>query len=136
MLLFPCGSVSKESTSNAGHLGSIPGSGISFGEGNGYPLWYSWCSVLRLKSCYGASFVAQLVKNPPAMWETWVYPWVRRMPWRRKWLPTSVFLVFTIKSKKIVMAHEKKTTVQGHCARASTHQSGMATTPALQSLFD
>ena len=39
----------------------IPGSGRSAGEGIGYPLRYSW-----------ASLVAQLVKNPPAMQETWV----------------------------------------------------------------
>ena len=39
----------------------IPGSGRCAGEGIGYPLQYSW-----------ASLVAQLVKNPPAMWETWV----------------------------------------------------------------
>ena len=39
----------------------IPGSGRSAGEGIGYPLQYSW-----------ASLVAQLVKNPPAMRETWV----------------------------------------------------------------
>ena len=39
----------------------IPGSGSSTGEGIGYPLQYSW-----------ASLVVQLVKNPPAMWETWV----------------------------------------------------------------
>ena len=39
----------------------IPGSGRSAGEGIGYPLQYSW-----------ASLVAQLVKNLPAMWETWV----------------------------------------------------------------
>ena len=39
----------------------IPGSGRSPGEGVGYPLQYSW-----------ASLVAQLVKNPPAMWEAWV----------------------------------------------------------------
>ena len=39
----------------------IPGSGRSTGEGIGYPLQYSW-----------ASPVAQLVKNLPAMWETWV----------------------------------------------------------------
>ena len=38
-----------------------PGLGRSGGEGIGYPLQYSW-----------ASLVAQLVKNPPAMWETWV----------------------------------------------------------------
>ena len=41
--------------------GSIPGSGRSAGEGIGYPLQYSW-----------ASLVAQLVKNPPTMQETWV----------------------------------------------------------------
>ena len=39
----------------------IPGLGRSSGEGIGYPLEYSW-----------ASLVAQLVKNPPAMRETWV----------------------------------------------------------------
>ena len=39
----------------------IPGSGRSTGEGIGYPVQYSW-----------ASLVAQLVKNPPAMQETWV----------------------------------------------------------------
>ena len=51
----------KESTCNAGDPGSIPGSGRSPGEGMGYPLQYSW-----------ASLVAQLVKNQPAMWEIWV----------------------------------------------------------------
>ena len=39
---FPCGSVGKESTCNVGHLGSIPGSGRSPGEGNSYPLQYSF----------------------------------------------------------------------------------------------
>ena len=39
----------------------IPGSGRSTGEGIGYPLQYSW-----------ASLVAQLVKNPLEMWETGV----------------------------------------------------------------
>ena len=58
---FPSGSDSKESTCNAGDLGSIPGSGRSAGEGIGYPCQYSW-----------ASLVSQLVKTPPAMWETWV----------------------------------------------------------------
>ena len=54
-------SVGKESTCNAGDPSSIPGSGRSPGEGIGYPLQYSWVSL-----------VAQLVKNPPAMWETGV----------------------------------------------------------------
>ena len=60
-LRFPNSSVGKESTCNAGDPGSIPGSGRSAGEGIGYPLQYSW-----------ASLVFQLVKNPPAMWEAWV----------------------------------------------------------------
>ena len=54
-------SAGKESACNAGGPGSIPGSGRSPGEGIGYPLQYSW-----------ASLVAQTVKNLPAMQETWV----------------------------------------------------------------
>ena len=38
---FPGDSDGKESACNAGDLGSIPGSGRSPGEGNGYPLQYS-----------------------------------------------------------------------------------------------
>ena len=38
---FPCGSAGKESTCNAGDLGSIPGLGRSLGKGKGYPLQYS-----------------------------------------------------------------------------------------------
>ena len=44
-----------------GDLGSIPGSERSPGEGIGYPLQYSWVSL-----------VAQMVKNLPAVLETWV----------------------------------------------------------------
>ena len=40
-LTFPSGSDGKESACNTGDLGSIPGSGRSPGEGNGYPLQYS-----------------------------------------------------------------------------------------------
>ena len=61
LLGFPDSSVGKESAHNAGDPGSIPGSGRSTGEGIGYPLQYSW-----------ASLVAQLVKNLPTMQETWV----------------------------------------------------------------
>ena len=58
---FHDSSVGKDSACNAGDPGLILGSGRSLGEGIGYPLQYSW-----------ASLVAQLVKNSPAMWETWV----------------------------------------------------------------
>ena len=43
---FPDSSVGKESTCNAGDPGSIPGSGRSAGEGIGYPLQYSWASLV------------------------------------------------------------------------------------------
>jgi len=36
--------------------------------------------------------VAQVVKNPPAMQETWFDPWLGKIPWRRAWQPTPVFL--------------------------------------------
>ena len=39
----------------------------------------------------GASLEAQLVKNPTAMWETWVRSWVGKIPWRRERLPIPVF---------------------------------------------
>ena len=54
-------SVGTEFGCNAGDPGSIPGLGRSAGEGIGYSLQYSW-----------ASFVAQLVKNPPTTQEIWV----------------------------------------------------------------
>ena len=58
---FPSSSVGKESACNAGDPGLIPRLGSSPGEEIGYPLQYSW-----------ASLVAQMIKNPPVMWETWV----------------------------------------------------------------
>ena len=39
-------------------------------------------------------FLAQLVKNPPAMQKTWFNSWVRKIPWRRDRLSTPVFLGF------------------------------------------
>ena len=36
--------------------------------------------------------MAQTVKHLPAVWETGFDPWVRKIPWRRKWQPTPVFL--------------------------------------------
>ena len=59
---FSGSSAGKESACNAGDPGLIPGSGRSTGEVLGYPLQYSWYSL-----------VAKLVKNPPAMQETWVW---------------------------------------------------------------
>ena len=55
---FPDSSAGKESAFNAGDPASIPGSGRSPGKGIGYPLQYSWAFLM--------------VKNLPAVWETWV----------------------------------------------------------------
>ena len=60
--------------------GSIPGRGKSPGEGIGHPLQYSWSSL-----------VAQMVKNLPAMQDTWVqslgweYPLVEGMTTHTIW---------------------------------------------------
>ena len=48
-------------SSPAGDPSSIPGLGRSTGEGTGYLLQYSWPSL-----------VTQMVKNPSAVWDTWV----------------------------------------------------------------
>ena len=61
--------VGKECACNTGDSSSTPGSGRSGGEGIGYPLQYSW-----------ASLVAQLVNNPPAMREIWFNPWLGMIP--------------------------------------------------------
>ena len=78
---FPGSSAGKESACNEGEPGLIPRSGRYPGERMGYPLQYSWASLLN-----------QMVKNPPAMRETWV----RSLDWedllRRAWKPSPVFL--------------------------------------------
>ena len=66
---FPGSSAGKESACNTGDTGSITGSGRFPGKGIGYPLQYSWTSL-----------VAQMVKNPPAVRETWVQSLGREDP--------------------------------------------------------
>ena len=61
MLDFPDSSAGKQSVCNTGDPDSISGLESSAREGIGYPLQYSW-----------ASLVAQLVKSLLAVWETWV----------------------------------------------------------------
>ena len=79
-LQFPHSSVGKEPACNAGDPSLIPGSGRSPGEGIVYPLQYSW-----------ASLVAQLVKNPPVVWKTWVQPLSWEDPLEKGKLTTPVF---------------------------------------------
>ena len=99
---------------NAGDIrdsGSIPGSGRSPGEGNGNPLQYSCLGNPRTEEPGGlqstglqrvgrdwsnlactVSLMIQNVKNLPAMLETQVLPWASKIPWRREWISTPVFL--------------------------------------------
>ena len=77
---FPGSSAGKESACNAGDPGSIPGLGRCPGKGIGYPLQYSW-----------ASLVAQTVKNPPACRRPEFNPWVWMIP-REGNVPTPVLL--------------------------------------------
>ena len=62
ILGFSGSSVGKESACSAGDPSSVPELGRFSGEGTGYPLQYSW-----------AFLMAQLVKNPPAIQQTWVW---------------------------------------------------------------
>ena len=64
---------------------SIPGLGRYAGEGIGYPLQYS-----------RASLVAQLVKNMPAIWETWVQSLVWEDPLEKKMATHSSILIWRI----------------------------------------
>ena len=82
---FAGGSVGKESPCKAGDTSSIPGSERSPGEGIGYPLQYSW-----------ASLVAQVVKNPPAMQETWVQSLGWEDPLEKGIATHSIFLAWRI----------------------------------------
>ena len=90
---FPDSSVGKESSCNAGDPSSIPGSGRSPGEGIGYPLLHSWASV-----------VAQMVKNLPAVRETWV----QSMGWGQNMVFESHLLSFNLELKayKFAVAFE------------------------------
>ena len=69
---FPNSSAGKESACNARDPGSVPDLGRSLEEGIGYPLQYSW-----------ASLVAQLVKNPLQCGRPGFDPWAGKIPWRR-----------------------------------------------------
>ena len=95
------GSAGKESACSAGDLGSVPGLGRPPEEGNGNPLQYSGLENFGLGckesdrtewlSLLGAFLIAQLVKNLPAMQETWVRSLGWKDPLGRKRLPTPVF---------------------------------------------
>ena len=77
--VFRDSSVGKESACNAGDPSSIPGSGRSAGEGIGYPLQYSWVSLVT-------QLVICLQCGRPGF-----SPWVGKIPWRGERLRTPEF---------------------------------------------
>ena len=103
---FPGGLDGNESACNDGDLGVISSSERSPGEWKSDILQYScressmgreaWWSLykyhLRIVAIVRASLIAQSVKNPPAVQETWFDSWGRKIYWRRDRLPTPVFL--------------------------------------------
>ena len=78
---FPGSSAGKEFTCNAGDPGLIPGLGRPPGRRIDYPFQYCW-----------ASLVAQVVKNLPAVWETWVQSLGWEDPVEKCMQPPPVFL--------------------------------------------
>ena len=102
---FSGGSDGKESVCNEGHLGLMPGSGRSPGEGNGSPLQLpgelhgqrslvgyiphgitdSWTRLSDTHTFNAPSPGGSVVKNLPGNG-------AGKIPWRKKWQPTPVFL--------------------------------------------
>ena len=115
--VFPDGSAGKESACNADDPRSIPGSGRPTGERIGYPLQYFW-----------ASLVAQLIKNPVAIWETWVpsLGWEealekgkaahsRILVWRSPWTAAcQASLSFTVSQSSLRLTSTKAVTPSHH----------------------
>ena len=105
---------SKESTCNGGDLRPIPGLGRSPGEGNGKPLQYShlensmnrgfWQvtvhgvaesdTVERLSHSHipGSSSSKEPICQCRRHKKLEFNPWVRNIPWKRKWQPTPIYL--------------------------------------------
>ena len=96
---FPHSSVGKESACNAGDPGLIPGSGNSGGEGIGSPFQYSWSSL-----------AAQLVKNLPAMQETWVGSLGGQDPLEKRMATTPVFLPGEFHGQRSLVAYHLRVT--------------------------
>ena len=99
---FPGGSFSKESTCNVGDLGLIPGLGRSPGEGTRYPLQSSGLENSMDCIVHGVAkrqtrlsrfhFTRRDKESICQCRRRGFDPWVREIPWRRKWQPVSVFL--------------------------------------------
>ena len=54
--------------------------------------------------------MAQTIKNLLSMKETQFDPWVRKIPWRKEWLPTPVFLLGEFLGQRSLVGYSP----QGH----------------------
>ena len=52
--------------------------------------------------------MAQVVKRLPAMWEAWFDPWVGKIPWRRRWQPTPIFLPGEFRGLRSLMGYNPR----------------------------
>ena len=126
---FPSDSDGKEPTCNAGDPGSIPGSGISPEEANGYQLQYSCLENPmdrgaqksgNLSALILASLIVQTVKNLPAMQETWICPWVGKIPWRREEQPSPVLLPQEVDGQKSLVGYSPWSCKESHTTEQLT----------------
>ena len=111
---FPGSSVGEESTGNAGDLGLIPELGRSPGEENGYPLQYFG----PVNIFTGASQMVLVVKNSPAnagdTRDVALISGSEKIPWRRKWQPTPVFLPGKCHGQRSLAGHNLWSHRVGH----------------------
>ena len=85
----------KESACNAGDLGSIPGLGRSPGEKNGDPFQYSCLENPIDRGAWRATVHRVSGKESACQCRRWGFdPWVGKIPWRRQWQHTPLFLLF------------------------------------------
>ena len=58
--------------------------------------------------------MAHLAKNVPAMQETGFHPWIRKIPWRREWQPTLVFLLREARGRRSLVGYSPGVQTVGH----------------------
>ena len=62
----------------------------------------NWTELMHI---FGAYLVAHMVKNLPALQETWVRSLVRKIPWKREWQPTPVFLLGEVHGQRSLVGY-------------------------------
>ena len=99
----------------------------------GQEIWNEW--PFRMIS-HQASLVVQMVKNLPAMLESRFDPWIGKIPWRREWQPTPVFLPGESHGQRSLAGcspwgHKESDTTE----QVSTHSTGPRSWPSYPCLI-